>query len=169
LLAKEIIEGDLTKNLKLIGGSLIFWAVLLFLAEQVGKRRNEIEHIGVREALIVGVAQVFSLIPGSSRSGTTITGALFAGMSREAAARFSFLLSIPAIGASGLLQFKEALHLLSGVSMVNLAVSTAVSAVVGYASIAFLLSYLRRHSTYAFIIYRLIVGAIVLGVAFYRL
>jgi undecaprenyl-diphosphatase len=169
LLAKEIIEGDLTKNLKLIGGSLIFWAVLLFIAEQVGKRRNEIEHIGVREALIVGVAQVFSLIPGSSRSGTTITGALFAGMSREAAARFSFLLSIPAIGASGVLEFREALHLLSGVSMVNLAVATAVSAVVGYASIAFLLSYLRRHSTYAFIIYRLIVGAIVLGVAFYRL
>ncbi len=168
LLAKEIIEGDLTKNLKLIGVSLIVWAVLLFWAEQVGKRRNEIEHIGVREALIVGVAQVFSLIPGSSRSGTTITGALFAGMSREAAARFSFLLSIPAIGASGLLEFKEALHLLSGVSMVNLAVATAVSAVVGYASIAFLLSYLRRHSTYAFIIYRLIVGAIVLGVAFYR-
>ena len=168
LLAKKIIEGGLTKNLMVIGVSLIVWAVMLFLAEQFGKRRNEIEHIGVREALIIGMAQVFSLIPGSSRSGTTITGALFAGMSREAAARFSFLLSIPAIGASGLLEFKEALHLLSGVSMVNLAVSTAVSALVGYASIAFLISYLRRHSTYAFIIYRLIAGAIVLGVAFYH-
>ncbi len=168
LLAKKIIEGGLTKNLTVIGVSLIVWAVMLFLAEQFGKRRNEIEHIGIREALIIGVAQVFSLIPGSSRSGTTITGALFAGMSREAAARFSFLLSIPAIGASGLLEFKEALHLLSGVSMVNLAVATAVSALVGYASIAFLISYLRRHSTYAFIVYRLIVGAIVLGVAFYR-
>jgi undecaprenyl-diphosphatase len=167
LLAKKIIEGGLTKNLTVIGVSLIIWAVMLFLAEQFGKRRNEIEHIGIREALIIGVAQVFSLIPGSSRSGTTITGALFAGMSREAAARFSFLLSIPAIGASGLLEFKEALHLLSGVSMVNLAVATAVSALVGYASIAFLISYLRRHSTYAFIIYRLIAGAIVLGVAFY--
>jgi undecaprenyl-diphosphatase len=168
LLAKKIIEGGLTKNLTVIGVSLIVWAIMLFLAEQFGKRRNEIEHIGIREALIIGVAQVFSLIPGSSRSGTTITGALFAGMSREAAARFSFLLSIPAIGASGLLEFKEALHLLSGVSMVNLAVATAVSALVGYASIAFLISYLRRHSTYAFIIYRLIAGAIVLGVAFYR-
>ena len=168
LLAKKLIEGNLTKNLTVIGVSMIVWAVLLFLAEQFGKRRNEIEHIGVREALVIGVAQVFSLIPGSSRSGTTITGALFTGMSREAAARFSFLLSIPAIGASGLLEFKEALHLLSGVSMVNLVVSAAVSAVVGYASIAFLISYLRRHSTYAFIIYRLIVGAIVLGVAFYR-
>ncbi|HEY8461682.1 MAG TPA: undecaprenyl-diphosphatase UppP [Blastocatellia bacterium] len=165
LLAKKIIEGSLTKNLMVIAVSMVVWAVLLFLAEQFGKRRNEIEHIGVREALVVGVAQVFALIPGTSRSGSTITGALFAGMSRESAARFSFLLSIPTIGASGLLELKEALHFMSGVSMVNLAVSTAVSAVVGYASIAFLIGYLRRHSTYAFIIYRLIVGAILLGVA----
>jgi undecaprenyl-diphosphatase len=168
LLAKKIIEGSLTKNLTVIGVSMIAWAVMLFLAEQFGKRRNEIEQIGVREALVVGVAQVFALIPGSSRSGTTITGALFAGMSREAAARFSFLLSIPAVGASGLLEFKEALHSLSSLGMVNMAVATAVSAVVGYASIAFMITYLRRHSTYAFIIYRLIVGAIVLGVAFNR-
>src|SRR5215510_8894045 len=168
LLAKKIIEGNLTKSLMVIGVSMIVWAFLLLLAEQLGNRRSEIDHIGVRDALLVGVAQVFALIPGSSRSGTTITAALFAGMSRESAARFSFLLSIPAIAASGLLEFKEALHLLSGMSMVNLVVSAAVSAVVGYASIAFLISYLRRHSTYAFIIYRLIVGAIVLGVAFYR-
>jgi len=166
LLAKKIIEGNLTKSLLVIGVSMVVWAILLFLAEQFGNRRNEIDHIHVREALVVGVAQAFALIPGSSRSGTTITAALFAGMTRESAARFSFLLSIPAIGASGLLELKQALHLLSGVSMVNLAVSTAVSAVVGYASIAFLISYLRRHSTYVFIIYRLIVGAIVLAVAF---
>jgi len=165
LLAKKIIEGDSTKNLWVIGVSMIVWALLLFVAEKFGERRRELEHIGVREALVIGVAQAFALIPGSSRSGTTITAALFTGMSRESAARFSFLLSIPAIGASGLLEFKEALHLLSGTSMINLAVATAVSAVVGYASIAFLLSYLRRHSTNAFVIYRLIVGAIVLGVA----
>ncbi|MCI0524437.1 MAG: undecaprenyl-diphosphatase UppP [Acidobacteria bacterium] len=165
LLAKEIIEGDLTKNLLVIGASLIVWALLLLLAEQIGNRRSELDHVGIREALIVGFAQVFALIPGSSRSGTTITAALFAGMSREAAARFSFLLSIPTIAASGLLEFKEALHLLPDTSMVNLAVATAVSAIVGYASIAFLLSYLRRHSTYAFIIYRLIAGGIVIGVA----
>jgi undecaprenyl-diphosphatase len=141
------------------------WAVLLFLAEQFGKRRNEIEHIGIREALVVGVAQVFALIPGTSRSGSTITGALFSGMSREAAARFSFLLSIPTIAASGLLELKEAMGFVSSVGGVNLAVSTAVSAVVGYASIAFLIGYLRRHTTYAFIIYRLVVGAVLLGLA----
>src|SRR5262245_6958496 len=167
ILAKKIIEGDATKNLLVIGVSMVAWAVLLFVAEQYGARRSEIEHIGLREAVVVGVAQTFALIPGSSRSGTTITGALFTGMTREAAARFSFLLSIPAIGASGLLELKEALQSLSGANMmVNLAVATVVSAVVGYASIAFLISYLRRHSTYIFIVYRLIAGAIVLGVAF---
>ena len=165
LLAKKIIEGSLTKSLLVISVSMIVWAVLLFLAEQFGKRRNEIEHIGIREALVVGVAQVFALIPGTSRSGSTITGALFSGMSREAAARFSFLLSIPTIAASGLLELKEAMGFVSSVGGVNLAVSTAVSAVVGYASIAFLIGYLRRHTTYAFIIYRLVVGAVLLGLA----
>jgi undecaprenyl-diphosphatase len=166
LLAKKIIEGETTKNLFVIGTSMIAWAVLLWLAELFGMRRRELEHVGVSEAVVVGIAQAFALVPGSSRSGTTITAALFAGMTREAAARFSFLLSIPAIGASGLLELKEALELLSGTSMFNLAVATAVSAVVGYASIAFLLTYLRRHSTLIFIVYRLIAGAIVLGVAY---
>jgi undecaprenyl-diphosphatase len=165
LLAKKVIEGNLTKGLLVIGVSMLVWALLLLLAEQVGNRRCEMEQAGVREALLIGFAQVFALIPGSSRSGTTITAALFSGMTREAAARFSFLLSIPAIGASGLLEFKEALHLLSGLNMAHLAVATAVSAVVGYASIAFLLSYLRRHSTYIFIAYRLIVGLVVVAVA----
>jgi len=166
LLAKKIIEGDLTKNLFVIGTSMIVWAVLLWIAEQVSLRRSEMEHIGVKEAMAVGVAQAFALIPGSSRSGTTITAALFAGMNREAAARFSFLLSIPAIGASGLLELKEAFEILTGTSMYNLAVATGVSFVVGYASIAFLISYLRRHSTLLFVVYRLIAGVIVLWVAF---
>lgn len=167
LLAKKIIEGSLTKSLFVIGTSMIVWAVILWIAEQVGNKRREMEHAGLREALVVGIFQIFSLIPGSSRSGTTIAGALFAGMSREAAARFSFLLSIPIIAASGLLELREAFHILSdGTSMLNLAVSTLVSAIVGYASIAFLISYLRRNSTLLFIIYRLIAGLIVLGFAY---
>ncbi len=120
----------------------------------------------VGEALAVGVAQVFALIPGSSRSGTTIAGALSVGISRETAARFSFLLSIPAIGASGLLQLREALASLDGIGAANLVVATLVSAVVGYLSIAFLLAYLRNHSTNLFVGYRLIVGLIILGLAF---
>ncbi len=169
LLSKEIIEGDLTKNLYVISVSMVAWAILLWLAEQFGSRRREMEHIGVQEALVVGLFQVFALIPGSSRSGTTIAGALFAGMTREAAARFSFLLSIPAIGASGLLELKEALHLLGGTSMSNLIVATIVSGIVGYASIAFLINYLRRHTTYVFIIYRLIAGALILGLLYAKI
>jgi undecaprenyl-diphosphatase len=166
LAAKKVIEGPLTKNLFLIGASMIVWAVLLWLAERVGNLRREMEHVGVRETLLIGFAQVFALIPGSSRSGTTITAALFAGLTRETAARFSFLLSIPTIGASGLLELREALHLLAGVNMLNLIVATVVSGIVGYLSIAFLLSYLRRNSTIAFVVYRLIAGLVVLGFAF---
>lgn len=166
LLAKKIIEGDLTKNLYVIGTSMIVWAVLMWIADQVGNRRRELEHLRAGGALFIGITQVFALIPGSSRSGTTITGALFTGLSRESSARFSFLLSIPAIAASGLLELREALHLLNDTSMVNLAVATAVSAVVGYLSIAFLINYLRRHSTNVFVGYRFIVGAILLLLAY---
>jgi undecaprenyl-diphosphatase len=165
MMAKKVIEGDLTKNLQVIGTSLIVWAVLLWLAERVGKQRKEMEHLRLPEALVVGLFQVFALIPGSSRSGTTITGALVAGLTRETAARFSFLLSIPAIGASGLLELKEALHLLNETSMLNLLVATLVSAIVGYASIAFLLNYLRRHSATVFVGYRILVGTAVLWLA----
>lgn len=163
LLAKKIIEGSLTKNLYLISASMIIWALILLLAERVGKRQKEMADLGVGEALVVGFAQVFALIPGSSRSGTTIAGALFAGVTRETAARFSFLLSIPAVAASGLLELKEALSAVEGIGATNLAVATLMSAIVGYASIAFLLTYLRRHTTYLFIAYRLMAGLLLVG------
>lgn len=165
ILAKRLIEGEETKNPLLIGASLIVWALLLWAADRFGRQRLEMADLGWRQALIVGVAQVFALIPGSSRSGTTITGALFAGMSRETAARFSFLLSIPAIGASGLFELGEAVHLLDEAHRLHLFVATAVSAVVGYASIAFLLNYLRQHTTTVFVVYRILLGLIVLIVA----
>lgn len=114
------------------------------------------------DALAVGFAQCLALIPGSSRSGSTIMAGLFAGETRETAARFSFLLSIPAIAASGLLEMKEALRLLPHDSLTTLAVGTVVSGIVGYASIWFLLRYLRTHTTGVFIGYRLIVGVAIL-------
>lgn len=162
ILARKVIEGDLTKSLNLIGASLIIWALLLWSAERFGRQRIDLNGMGVREALLVGIAQVFALIPGSSRSGTTITGALLAGLNRESAARFSFLLSIPAIGASGLLELREAILILNQTSRLNLFVATLVSTIVGYASIAFLLGYLRRHSTSVFVLYRLVVGLLIL-------
>jgi len=119
--------------------------------------------LSIGDALAVGSAQVLALIPGSSRSGSTIMGGLFAGLNRETAARFSFLLSIPAIAASGLLELKEAIEKLPAGSYGSLAVATVVSGVVGYASIWFLLRYLRTHSTGVFIVYRVIVGGLILA------
>jgi undecaprenyl-diphosphatase len=166
LLAKKIIEGNLTKNLYLISFSMILWALLLWLAEKIGSQRKAMSDLGVGDALAVGFGQVFALIPGSSRSGTTIACALFAGMRRETAARFSFLLSIPAIAASGLLELKEAVHHLGSLGTVNLLAGTVVAAIVGYASIAFLLSYLRRRSLGIFIVYRLVVGVAILALLY---
>jgi undecaprenyl-diphosphatase len=162
LVFKDEIEGTFTKNLWVIATMMVFVAGLLFVAEKVGKRRRGMKELGISDALAVGFAQVFSLIPGASRSGSTIMGGLFAGETRETAARFSFLLSIPAITASGLLEMREAVHLLPEGSAVPLAVATVVSGLVGYASIWFLLRFLREHSTGVFIAYRVVVGALIL-------
>ncbi|HXG85653.1 MAG TPA: undecaprenyl-diphosphatase UppP [Pyrinomonadaceae bacterium] len=163
LLFKEVIEGPETKNLWVIGIMMISIAVLLALAEAVGSKRREIRDFGIFDALVVGFSQVLALIPGASRSGSTLMGGLFIGQKREAAARFSFLLSIPAIAASGLLQLKEALEGgLPPESFTPLIVGTIVSAVVGYLSIWFLLSFLKRNSTAVFIVYRIILGVTIL-------
>ena len=162
LALKKIIEGPFTKNLWVIATMMIVVGVLLMIAELVGKRDHGMDQLRVSDALAVGSAQVLALIPGSSRSGSTIMGGLFSGLTRETAARFSFLLSIPAIAASGLLELKEAVTKLPPGSYGSLAVATVVSGVVGYASIWFLLRYLRTHSTSIFIVYRVIVGIAIL-------
>src|SRR5919107_5564215 len=166
LLLKKVIEGTLTKNLWVIATMMILVALLLLVAERVGSRRRGMEDLSLKDALAVGFAQVLALVPGASRSGSTIMGGLFAGEKRETAARFSFLLSIPAITASGLLELKEAVHRLPPGSAVPLAVATVISGFVGYASIWFLLRYLRTHSTGVFIGYRLLVGALILALLF---
>jgi len=162
LALKKIIEGPFTKNLWVIATMMIVVGALLMIAELVGKRERSMDQLRVSDALAVGSAQVLALIPGSSRSGSTIMGGLFSGLNRETAARFSFLLSIPAIAASGLLELKEAVTKLPPGSYGSLAVATVVSGVVGYASIWFLLRYLRTHSTSIFIVYRVIVGIAIL-------
>ena len=162
LLFKKQIEGTFTKNLWVIAIMMILVAVFLALAELVGKRKRGMQQLVVGDALAVGSAQVLALIPGSSRSGSTIMAGLFAGETRETAARFSFLLSIPAVAASGLLELKEAINKLPHGSYFALLVATIISGIVGYASIWFLLRYLRTHSTGVFIVYRFIVGALIL-------
>jgi len=163
LVLKKLIEGPFTKNLWVIATMMIVVGLLLAIAELVGKRDHDMDQLRIRDALAVGSAQVLALIPGSSRSGSTIMGGLFSGLTRETAARFSFLLSIPAIAASGLLELKEAVVKLPAGSYGALAVATVISGIVGYASIWFLLRYLRTHSTGVFIVYRVIVGGLILG------
>lgn len=166
LLFKKQIEGTFTKNLWVIATMMVVVALLLALAEAVGKKQRHMKDLGVKDALIVGFAQCLALIPGSSRSGSTIMGGLFAGEARDTAARFSFLLSIPAIAASGLLEMKEALHRLPQGSLSALAVGTIISGIVGYLSIWFLIRFLRTHTTGVFIGYRLIVGGVILILLF---
>ncbi len=163
LFLKKQIEGTFTKNLWIIATMMIVVAVLLALAEWVGKKERSMEQLRLGDALAVGCAQVLALIPGSSRSGSTIMGGLFAGLTRETAARFSFLLSIPAIAASGLLELKEALNKLPDGTYLPLIVATVMSGIAGYASIWFLLRFLRTHSTGVFIVYRLVVGAAIMS------
>ena len=163
LLLKKQIEGTFTKNLWVIATMMIVVGVLMMIAELVSRRERGMDQLRVGDALAVGFAQCLALIPGSSRSGSTIMGGLFAGLTRETAARFSFLLSIPAVAASGLLELKEAIHKLPHGSYGSLAVATVVAGVVGYVSIWFLLRYLRTHSLSLFIVYRVIVGAVILA------
>ena len=162
LIFKKQIEGAFTKNLWVIATMMVVIALLLALAEFVGTKRRRMQDLGIGDALAVGFAQCLALIPGSSRSGSTIMGGLFVGENRETAARFSFLLSIPAIAASGLLEMKEALEVLPRSSLLTLMVGTIVSGIVGYASIWFLLRFLRTHTTSVFIGYRLLIGGAIL-------
>ncbi len=160
---KKMIEGAVTKEIAVIATSMIVLALILWWAEMVGKQDRDESETTWKDGLLIGIAQACALIPGSSRSGTTITAALFLGLKRTAAARFSFLLSIPAVLASGIYELYKNYHHLSGLASTNLIVATVVSGIVGYASIAFLLRYLTTHSTRIFIFYRIILGAALWG------
>ena len=156
---KDTIEGVLTKNLWIISLSLVALAVLLAISEKVSKHLKDIQKIKWYDALIIGIGQALALIPGSSRSGTTITAGLFMGLNRETAARFSFLLSVPAVLASGLLELKESLPYINFSESINLIIATLVAGISGYLAIDFLLKYLRKNTTFVFVYYRIILGA----------
>jgi undecaprenyl-diphosphatase len=171
LLFKDQIETTL-RSLNVICAALVTVAVLLALAEWTLRRRKAagdagrtVDRVTWLDAIVVGCAQAFALIPGTSRSGATILGGLFCGLSREAAARFSFLLSIPSIFAAGVYQLIKAREELfaSGPEAANLLIALVVTAVVGYATIPWLLGYLRERSTAVFIVYRLLLAGILMG------
>jgi len=162
LFFKDFIEGSFTKELNVIAISLIVFAVILALSEKLAKFKKDVENLTVVDSLVIGFAQAFALIPGSSRSGTTITGGLFMGLNREAAARFSFLLSIPAVLASGMLEFYQSLNFIDASMAINLLVSTIASGISGYLAIGLLLKYLRKNSTFVFVYYRIALGGLIL-------
>jgi undecaprenyl-diphosphatase len=167
---KDYIETTL-RSLYVISAALAGVAVLLAIAEwwiarrqKDGAQGREVNDVGVRDAVIVGLAQAAALVPGTSRSGATILGGLCCGLTREAAARFSFLLSIPSILAAGLFQLIDARDQLlsSTADAAKLGVALVVTAVVGYATIPWLLAYLRKRTTFVFIVYRLLLAAFLL-------
>lgn len=171
LLFKDTIETTL-RSLYVMCAALAGVAVILAIAELVQRRRvakgrpgREVGELTWRDAIVVGLAQATALVPGTSRSGATICGGLASGLSREGAARFSFLLSIPSIAAAGLYQLvsaREELFASQG-QVLNLVVALLVSAAVGYATIPWLLGFLRTHSTFVFIVYRLVLAAVIVG------
>jgi undecaprenyl-diphosphatase len=153
------IEEDL-RSLNLIAGTLIGLGLLLLVAERVARRDREIEGVTWRDSLVIGFAQAAALIPGVSRSGATITAGLFLGFDRAAAARFSFLLSVPAVVLSGLYQLRD-IGGEGGAGVVPTILATIAAFVSGYASIAFLLKFLVTHTTFVFVAYRVVLGIVV--------
>ncbi|OGU58801.1 MAG: undecaprenyl-diphosphatase UppP [Ignavibacteria bacterium RBG_13_36_8] len=166
---KDIIEGSITKNLYIISWSLIILGIVLAGAEKIGKFNRELNELKWYDALIIGIAQTLALIPGSSRSGTTITAGLFLGLKRETAARFSFLLSVPAVLASGLFEFYQAINYIDFNNVIYLIVATAAAAISGYWTIEFLLRFLKRNTTYLFVVYRISIGVLILVLVGYGL
>lgn len=166
-LLEHSAEDYFREHIFLIAGALIVVALLMWWGEKVGELRKPLTGISLADAVIVGCAQAFALLPGVSRSGSTITAGLFRNMTREAAVRFSFLLSTPLIAGAALLKAHELRKegLPAGMHTPFL-VGVLISAVVGYIAIAWLIRYLQSNSLKVFIIYRIVVGVIVIGLAF---
>jgi undecaprenyl-diphosphatase len=160
LLFKDKIETD-ARQLTLIGIALIVLGLVLELAERVGRKVRRIEDLTMRDGVVIGCAQALALVPGVSRSGATISAGLFLGLERAAAARYSFLLSVPAVVLSGLFELKD-VGSGGGAGFGATALATLLAFIVGYASIAWFLKYLARHPVTIFVVYRVVLGVVVL-------
>jgi undecaprenyl-diphosphatase len=160
---KDQIESG-ARDLYLTGSMLIAFSFVMLAADRIGKRDRDIETLDARDGLFVGVAQALALIPGVSRSGATISAGLLRGFDRAAAARFSFLLSVPAVVLSGLFELRN-IGEEGGASFGATAVATLLAFVSGYAAIAWLLRYLATHDLRVFVAYRIPLGIAVLVLA----
>src|SRR5947209_19563871 len=163
LLFKKHIESTF-RGLWIVTTMVIVVAILMHLAEAYAKRRQlrGFDDMTVMDAVVIGLGQCLALIPGSSRSGSTIMPAIFRGIDRPTAARYSFLLSIPAVGGAGFLELIHERHHLASLGWTPIIVSIVVAFISGYASIWFLLRYLRTHTTHVFIYYRFALGAVMI-------
>lgn len=152
------------RSLTAIACASILMSLLLGIAENIGKRKRNFEALGLQDGIFMGLAQALALIPGVSRSGSTLTAGLFMGLERATAARFSFLLGIPAITLAGLVELKDILKQgLGSAELVPLIVGVISALVFSYLSIAWLLRFLQTQSTWVFIWYRLVFGVAILG------
>jgi undecaprenyl-diphosphatase len=158
---KDQIESG-ARNLYLIGSALILFSFVMVLAEHVATRRRALEDLDGRDGAYIGIAQALALVPGVSRSGATISAGLFRGFDRVAAARYSFLLSVPAVVLSGLFELRKVGEA-GEPSVVATVIATLVAFVTGYAAISWLLRYLGTHSLRIFVIYRIALGVLVLS------
>ena len=156
-LLRDFIQ-DTVRTLWVVAFTMILFAGILFLADRYGRRQKEVSDVTFNSAIGFGLSQALAVIPGVSRSGASISFGLFAGFTRSAAARFSFLIGIPAVLASGLIEFKDSYQMLDANALSGTIVATITSFVVGYLVIAGLLKYLNKGSFMPFVIWRLVVG-----------
>lgn len=161
---EETIENVVRKNYLLIGLALIFMGIVIYLVDKTAKQKKNLGDMKVKDALLIGCSQVFALIPGFSRSGTTIAAARSLSLNREDAAKFSFYLSAPVVcGAVVLSLFKESTILAIESNLSVFVVGVLVAFIAGLLCIEFLLKYIRKHDFKVFMWYRLILGLIVIG------
>lgn len=156
-LLRDFIQ-DTVRTLWVVAFTMILFAAILFLADRYGRRQKEVAEVTFNSAVGFGLSQALAVIPGVSRSGASISFGLFAGFTRAAAARFSFLIGIPAVLASGLIEFKDSYQMLDANALSGTIVATITSFVVGYLVIAGLLKYLNKGSFMPFVVWRLVVG-----------
>ncbi|NEA30777.1 undecaprenyl-diphosphate phosphatase [Streptomyces sp. SID13031] len=158
-LARDIISGPL-RSMWWVAGSLIVWSFFMVAAEKLGSKARPLTRITLIDAIVMGLIQCLALVPGVSRSGATITAGLFRGLDRVASTRMAFLLGIPALVGAAVFELKDALS--GHIGVVPLLVGTVVSFIVGYASVAWLIRFVAKHSTSIFAFYRVLLGVVIL-------
>lgn len=161
-LFQDLIENGFRSE-KVVAISLIVWGIILYIADKRAVQKTDsVTHVGLRRAFFIGCAQVIALIPGTSRSGITITAGLFSGLSRETAARFSFLLAIPTVAAAGFFKLGDVIDGGSSIALAPLLVGFFTAAISGFLTVRFLLQFLKRSTFSEFAIFRILVGVLIL-------